>query len=138
MVPRKGILTVFSGSLWAPIITANASNLWAPIIAANASNLTQQKSLIANGFDVIASNILDYWYLEKVCLTPSWLPVYQFCKGAIVRHGQICQTYAYFSRPTVLISLLYLFRQCACFSTVLISLSSLFQQVNSFSVCPKP
>ena len=36
-------------------------------------------------------------------------------------------TEIFFSRPTVFISLLCLFRQCACFSTVLISLQSLLQ-----------
>ena len=50
-----------------------------------------------------------------------------FRKGAIVRHGQIGQTDAYFSRLTGLISLLYLFRICAYCSTVLILLSNLFQ-----------
>ena len=49
------------------------------------------------------------------------------------------QTYAYSSRPTVLISLLYLFRQCAYFSTgaVLISLPSLFQSHKFFQCVPK-
>ena len=59
-----------------------------------------------------------------------------FRKGAIVRHGQIGQTDAYFSKPTVLVSLLNLFRQRAYFSTVLILLPSLFQSCKFFQRVP--
>ena len=47
------------------------------------------------------------------------------------------QTDAYFSRPTALISLLYLFRQCAYFSTALISLPRFFQCNKFFQRVPK-
>ena len=49
----------------------------------------------------------------------------------------IGQTDAYFSKPTVLISLLYVFRQCVYFSTVLISLPSIFQCGKFFQRVPK-
>ena len=60
-----------------------------------------------------------------------------FRKGAIIRHGQIGQTDAFQCRPTALISLLYLFRQCAYFSAMLISLPSLFQCCKFFQRVPE-
>ena len=50
--------------------------------------------------------------------------------------SQIGQTDAYFSRPTVIISLLYVFRQCAYFGTVQISLPSPFQCCKFFQRLP--
>ena len=60
-----------------------------------------------------------------------------FRKGAVVRHGPIGQTDAYFSGSYVLIFLLSSFRQCAYFSTVLISLQSLFQCCKFFQRVPR-
>ena len=57
-----------------------------------------------------------------------------FRKGAIVSHGQIGQTDAYFSRPTVLISLLNLFRHCSYFGTVLIFAGRAAFSISSGSV----
>ena len=94
-------------------------------------------------FDVVGRTILGYW--TGISLPGKGMLTLLSCrfinlafrKGAIVKHGQIGQTDAYFSRPTVLISLLYVFRQSAYFSTVLISLPSLFQCCKFFQRVPK-
>ena len=94
-------------------------------------------------FDVVPTGRSQYTWLlvpRKGMLTPLNCRSINlaFRKGAIVRHGEIGQTDAYFSRPTVLIiSLLKLFSQCAYFSTVLISLPSLFQCCKFFQRVPK-
>ena len=77
---------------------------------------------------------------RKCMLTPlsyRSIKFFTFRKDSIIRHGQIGQTDAFQYRPTALISLSYLFRQCTYFSTVLISLLSLFQCCKFFQRVPK-
>ena len=117
---RYASVFFFWGGLWAPFITAKR-------IQSDPAEITFRRWSSQHTWLLVP---------RKGMLTPLSCRSINlaFRKGAIVRHGQ---TYDYFSMPTVLISLLYLFRQNAYFSTVLISLPSLFQCCKFFQRVPK-